>query len=50
MRTARLRIVPGEGGGVVTWSRGGGGGEVLSPGPGGAEGGVVTWSRGGGVL
>ena len=56
MRTAHLRIVPGRGreGGVVTWSRGVGGGrccdlvpwgeEVLSRG----EGGVVTWSRGGG--
>ena len=46
MRTACLHIVPGEGG-VVTWSRGGGG--VLCPGPGGG-GGVVTWSQGGGVV
>ena len=55
MRTARLRIVPGGGGCVVSWSWGGGrccvlvpGGrrEVLWPGPRGEEG-VVSWSRGG---
>ena len=48
MRTARLRIVPGEGGREVLWP-GPGGREVLWPGPGRGAG-VVTWSQGGKVL
>ena len=60
MRTARLHIVPGGEGGVVTWPCGGGrccdlvlgGREVLLPGPGGGGGRCcdLVPGRGGGVV
>ena len=46
MRTARLHIVPGGRGGVVTMSQGGGAVVTMSRG----EGGVVPCPRGGGVV